>query len=230
MSRVLGAPACYLATANMPALLKEQRVFFREFRRNFRTTGAVLPSGRRLGSALTRFITPHGPPKTILEAGPGTGAVTRSILESLGPRDHLDLVEWNLTFVKRLGHHFQVHPLFRAASVRCRIVHDKVENLPNDKSYDVIVSGLPLNNFEPDDVDLILGAFERLLKPGGIVSFFEYTAVRPAKALLSNPRERERLRGVSRLLTLWLTSHELCRELVLPNIPPAWVHHVRPFC
>jgi phospholipid N-methyltransferase len=214
----------------MPALLTEQRVFFREFRRNFRTTGAVLPSGRRLASALTRFITPHGPPKAILEAGPGTGAVTRTILESIGARDRLDLVEWNGAFVRRLRHRFESHPLFRASSLRCRVFHDKVENLPYEQSYDVIVSGLPLNNFEPEDVDSILAAFDRLIKPGGIVSFFEYTAVRPAKALLSSPRERARLQGVSRLLRLWLTSHEICRELVLRNIPPAWVHHVRPFC
>jgi phospholipid N-methyltransferase len=214
----------------MAVLLNDQRTFFREFRRNFRTTGAVLPSGRRLSAALTRFITPSGPPKRILEAGPGTGAVTRAILESLGSQDRLDLVEWNQAFVDRLRHRFHAHPLFRAAATRCRVLHHKVEELDTDHSYDVIVSGLPLNNFEPDDVDRILGAYERLLKPGGVISFFEYAAVRPAKALLSKPPERERLRDVSRLMRLWLTRHEIAREMVVANIPPAWVHHVRPFC
>jgi phosphatidylethanolamine/phosphatidyl-N-methylethanolamine N-methyltransferase len=213
----------------MPKLLTEQRVFFREFRRNFRATGALLPSGKRLAMALTRFITPYGPPKAILEAGPGTGAVTRRILESCGPLDRLDLVEANAAFVNRLKHRFATNRLFRTAAPRCRVIHDKVENLPHEPSYDVIVSGLPLNNFEPDDVDLILGAYERLIKPGGIVSFFEYTAVREAKALVSNPRERLRLKEVSRVLRRWLTNHELRRDLVLANIPPAWVHHVRPF-
>ncbi len=214
----------------MATLLGEQRTFFREFRRNFRTTGAFLPSGRRLASALTRFVTPYGPPKSVLEAGPGTGAVTRLILESLGPHDRLDLVEWNSAFVDRLRGRFRLNPLFRAASNRCRVLHDKVEHLPFDQSYDVIISGLPLNNFEPEDVDVILGAYERLIKPGGIISFFEYTAVRGAKALVSNPRERARLRSVSRLMNLWLTEHEINREMVFTNIPPAWVHHVRPFC
>lgn len=213
----------------MPAALAERRVFFREFRRNFRTTGALLPSSRWLAIALTRFVNPWGPPKRILEAGPGTGAVTRSILASMGSRDELDLVEWNRAFVDRLNYRFSAHPLFRAAATRCRVLHDKVENLPQEEAYDIIVSGLPLNNFEPRDVDHILGTFERLLKPGGIVSFFEYTYVRPARALISKPPERERLKGISRLLRLWLTRHEIARDLILANIPPAWVHHVKPF-
>lgn len=214
----------------MSTLLSEQRTFFREFRRNFRTTGAVLPSGRRLAMALTRFVTPYGTPKRILEAGPGTGSVTRVILESLGPRDRLDMVEWNRAFVDRLNTRFRLNPLFRAASTRCQVFHDRVQDLPFDESYDVIISGLPLNNFEPEDVDIILGAYERLIRPGGIVSFFEYTAVRGAKALLSNSRERARLKDVSSLMRRWLTRHEIAREIVFANIPPAWVHHVRPFC
>lgn len=214
----------------MATLLSEQRTFFREFRRNFRTTGAVLPSGRQLAAGLTRFVTPYGAPKRILEAGPGTGAVTRAILESLGPHDQLDLVEWNPAFVERLNHRFRANPLFRAASSRCRVLHNKVESLDQIESYDVIISGLPLNNFEPHDVDVILAAYERLIRPGGIVSFFEYAAVRGAKALVSNSRERARLKNVSRLMSLWLTRHEIAREIVFANIPPAWVHHVRPFC
>ena len=39
--------------------------------------------------------------------------------------------------------------------------------------------------------------------------------------------ERERLRGISRLFGQLFQSQEVARDLVLANVPPAWVHHVR---
>ena len=51
--------------------------------------------------------------------------------------------------------------------------------------YDVIVSGLPLNNFSPADVERILAVLCGRLAPRGTLSFFEYIAMRPARALVS---------------------------------------------
>jgi phospholipid N-methyltransferase len=90
----------------------------------------------------------------------------------------------------------------------------------------VIVSGLPLNNFQADDVRQILAAFTRLLKPGGTLSFFEYIAVRPARSLVSNASERKRLREIGAAMREVLL-HEVRRDWIFPNIPPAWVHHVQ---
>ena len=64
----------------MPRLFADYRVFWREFRENFHTTGAVLPSGRSLAAALCYYLNGDGRPKRILEVGPGTGAVTRTIV------------------------------------------------------------------------------------------------------------------------------------------------------
>ena len=43
-----------------------------------------------------------------------------------------------------------------------------------DGQFDLVISGLPLNNFSSDDVSDILQAYSRLLKPGGVLSFFQY--------------------------------------------------------
>ena len=66
--------------------LADYRVFWRQFRQAYNSTGAVLPSGRNLSAALSSFVrdgqatgskqngTARG--RRILEVGPGTGAVT----------------------------------------------------------------------------------------------------------------------------------------------------------
>ena len=78
-----------------------------------------------------------------------------------------------------------------------------------------------------DLVERILACFQRLLRPGGTLSFFEYVGVRPARSLISGKAERERLRGVGNALDALLLPHEFLRERVWLNLPPAWVHHVR---
>jgi phosphatidylethanolamine/phosphatidyl-N-methylethanolamine N-methyltransferase len=208
--------------------LSDHALFFREFLRNFRTTGAVLPSGRGLAVALARFVRERSPQsRRILEVGPGTGAVTGQIIAGMGASDHIDLVELNESFVRQLERRFANEPAFHAVADRARVLHCPVEELPRGESYDVIVSGLPLNNFAVADVERILAALTELSAPGGTLSFFEYMAVRSALALVSGRAERTRLRGIGQALRATLDGREIRRDAVWLNVPPAWVHHVR---
>jgi hypothetical protein len=59
------------------------------------------------------------------------------------------------------------------------------------------------------------------------LSFFEYIAIRPARALVSGPADRARMRGIGQALDRLLIPHEIRRDWIWPNVPPAWVHHVR---
>ena len=212
---------------NKSQALRDYRLFFQQFRRNFHSTGAIAPSGRWLGSALARYVRDGSGARRILEVGPGTGAVTSHIVRSLGPDDRFDLVELNDEFVAHLRRRFEDDPPFAAVAARSQVIHRPLEELPHDTTYDLIVSGLPLNNFDADNVRSILAAFTRLLKPGGTLSFFEYIAVRPARSLVSSRGERQRLRSISEQLGSLLSQHEIRRDWILPNLPPAWVHHVR---
>jgi phosphatidylethanolamine/phosphatidyl-N-methylethanolamine N-methyltransferase len=209
----------------------DYRVFWREFRRSFHTTGAVLPSGAALGAALSRYVREgsagNDSGRRILEVGPGTGAVTRHILAGLKPGDRLELVERNAEFVACLKERIANDADYRAAAGRIALHHAGVEELNEAEPYDVIVSGLPLNNFSIELVERLLAKLERLLAPRGTLSFFEYVAIRRVKATLSRQAERERLSGIGRLLDDTLAAHEVARDCVLVNVPPAWVHHVR---
>lgn len=212
----------------MGGFLADHRVFWREFRQNFQTTGAIAPSGRTLAKALARFVDGDmARPQRILEVGPGTGAVTTSIVGRLGPEDRLDLVELNDRFVARLRERFEQEPRFQHASTRCRVLHQPVEQVSAAEPYDLLISGLPLNNFSVELVEKILAAFRRLVRPGGVISFFEYIAIRPARAVVSGRAERDRLRGIGRAMQQLLSEGEIRRDWILPNLPPAWVHHVR---
>jgi phospholipid N-methyltransferase len=206
------------------------RTFFREFQRQYRTTGAVCPSGRALSKALTRFVRQgkNGAPapRRILEVGPGSGAVTELIVSNLNPHDRLDLVEINDSFVVFLRQRLEGEPLLRAAAGQIQIFHRPVEQMVDQPPYDLIVSGLPLNNFSAAEVERILNVLAVLLKPGGRLSFFEYIAIRKMRALVSGQADRQRLRSIGQLLTAALSKGEVAREAVWLNVPPAWVHHV----
>lgn len=206
--------------------LSESVLFVREYFRNYRATGAVLPSGRSLARALCHFVAHGDGPKRILEVGPGTGAVTRRLVRCLSPEDRLDLVELNDSFVERLKHRFQHDPAFQRVAGQAQVHHCPVEDLPCNTKYDVIVSGLPLNNFHVAEVERILCIFQELLRPGGTLSFFEYIAIRHARAIFAGRKDRERLRGIHRALK-GLLKNEIRRDWIWPNVPPAWVHHVR---
>lgn len=213
----------------------EYRVFFREFRRNFYSTGAISPSSGFLARALARYVrrpltnghTSPGGGRRILEVGPGTGAVTRHILASMQPGDTLDLVELNDAFVELLRDRLANDPTFQPYADRVRVLHQKVEDMPADAQYDLVISGLPLNNFPVAAVEAILATLRRLVKPGGILSYFEYVAVRRIKACVCRKAERERLRGVGRVTGEAIRQFEIRRDCVVFNVPPAWVHHLQ---
>lgn len=212
----------------MARRLHEYRLFLREFRRHFKTTGAVLPSSRFLARALCRYLREdERPARRVLEVGPGTGAVTQRLVELLKEGDTFDLVELNDSFVRRLKKRFRREPGFQRVAERARVLHHPVEELAADQKYDIIISGLPLNNFSEHSVEQILKLLVEHLAPGGTLSFFQYIAVRPARALVSRSEERKRLQGVGRVLHSLLTAGEVRREWILPNVPPAYVHHVR---
>jgi phospholipid N-methyltransferase len=192
--------------------LNEYRLFLREYVRSFRTTGAILPSGRWLARALARYVTGNGPGRQILEVGPGTGAVTRRIAAVMGPADRLHLVELNDTFVAQLRAGLAEEPVLKRIADRTQLFHSAVEDLPGEACYDVIISGLPLNNFAASEVEHILAKITGLLKPGGTLSFFEYIAIRHARALVSGRSERARLRGIGRALAAVLDGHEIRRD------------------
>ncbi|HTQ40517.1 MAG TPA: methyltransferase domain-containing protein [Pirellulales bacterium] len=225
-------------------MFRDQRVFLRQFFKQYHTTGSIWPSSPALAKALCRYVrsdanalakskaesslgSPCSGKREILEVGPGTGAVTARLVAQMQPEDRLTLVELNDDFVHHLHTRFETQPAFQAVASRTQIIHAPLEHLPGQHCFHLIISGLPLNNFAVSEVEQIVGIFQRLLSPGGTLSFFEYIAIRRAKALVCGPKGRARLRGIGQVLHRTLSGREIKRDWVWPNVPPAWVHHVR---
>ncbi len=143
------------------------------------------------------------------------------------PDDRLDLVELNDQFVEQLRWRFAEDSNFSPMRDRVELHHASVEDVSEDQPYDLIVSGLPLNNFSVELVSRILDKLRRLLAPEGTLSFFEYVAIRRMKSVVSPAADRDRLRGISRMFDEMFSKYEVRKDLVLTNVPPAWVHHVR---
>jgi phospholipid N-methyltransferase len=205
----------------------ECRRFFRESRRNFHTTGSVIPSSRFLARALASELAKPRSHGRILEVGPGTGAVTAQILKRLVPGDTLDLVELNPQFVELLQTRLDTDWKPWRTRHEIRLIHAALETVAGEGIYDFMISGLPHNNFPVEQVQEIYRAYRRLLKPGAPLSYFEYLWVRHIKSPFAGAEERARLHGVGRVVTGYLDAFQVRRQTILPNVPPAVVRHLR---
>jgi phospholipid N-methyltransferase len=215
----------------------ECREFFGEFRRHYSTTGSILPSSRSLARALAspvrqgrereRRERQRREPARILEVGPGTGAVTAEILRQLRPDDRLDIVEINEHFIKVLERRFETEPLFHSRRQQVRLMHAPLQEMAGAGVYDYLISGLPLNNFPLALVREIFHAYRRLLKPGGVLSYFEYLGIRSLKRLFVDWKQRRRLHVLGRYLQRQISAGQFREQWVFLNFPPAVARHFR---
>lgn len=176
---------------------------------------------------MTRPLCQAARPVRVLEVGPGTGAVTRKIVTLLRPEDRFDLVELNETFAGLLQKRFAEHPDYMRAAAQSQIHICPIQDFPYSAPYDIIISGLPLNNFPCDLVRRIFDVFFQLLVPGGTLSYFEYMYVRSFKRRLSNGAEKARLTELDEILLQNIRQYRIRRDWVFANFPPAWVQHLR---
>ena len=183
-------------------------LFLRQFWRSPRSIGAALPSSRALCEAMLAPID-FATARTIVEFGPGTGAVTQAIAERLRPETRYVGIELNHAFWQRLRQSFP-GLVFENASVEelGRILGpDEVGRV------DAIVCGLPWASLPAALQARVFADIHRYLKPGGLFVTFAYLQglVLPGARAL-----RRRLKG------------EFARvghtRIVWRNLPPAFAY------
>jgi phospholipid N-methyltransferase len=209
--------------------LKNQIAFFRQFRQRFETTGAVAPSSRFLARSMASYLEARdsSAPVRVLEIGPGTGPVTDKIVRLLMPGDVFDLVELNDEFVRILQNRFETEPAWKAVRAQAEIHQLPVQNYQAPEPYDFVISGLPLNNFPADLVTTITEVYFQLLKPGGVLSYFEYMYVRPIRKVVTRGNEKTRITKIDETLQRHCDQCRIRRDNIWINLPPAWVQHLR---
>ncbi|MDA1162248.1 MAG: methyltransferase domain-containing protein [Planctomycetota bacterium] len=210
--------------------LKEYATFFREFRQRFETTGAIAPSSRFLARSMTRYLRARpaeAPPVRVLEIGPGTGAVTGTIVKHIRANDRFDLVELNEAFASHLQQKFKTDRVWQRLANQSQVHVAPLQEFSSDGPYDFVISGLPLNNFPADLVDDIFEHYFKHLLPGGVLSYFEYQFVRSFRTRVGAKSERARLKQIDETMGRYCSKHRIRRDWVFPNLPPAWVQHLQ---
>ncbi len=139
-----------------------------------RLTGAVAPSGKALARAMAAASGP--PPRGIIvELGPGTGPVTKALIQrGVDPR-RLVLVEFNPAFCRLLEGRFAA----------ARVIEGDAYDLPRTLhglaggEIAAVVSSLPLLNQPPPRREKLLDDAFALMGPGGVFVQFTYGPASP---------------------------------------------------
>ncbi|MGQ4437190.1 class I SAM-dependent methyltransferase [Streptomyces sp. SAS_260] len=203
-------------------------MFLIEAARDLRTTGAIAPSSKALARALTDPVRAQASrPLAVLEAGAGTGPITRALIPHLTGGSRLDIVEANPRFAAQLRRTIDGHPDLVHAPGRVQVHETLVEQLETDQRYDVIVSGLPLTNFTPAQVERIMARYMDLLHPGGTLTYFAYVGTRRARALTATRAEARRHAAVDEVMAAYQHTYATGRWTVWANLPPAHVWHLQ---
>jgi phosphatidylserine decarboxylase len=211
--------------------LRERIAFWRQFRADFETTGAVQPSSRFLARAMAEPIRHRRAAApdvalSILELGPGTGAVTAGVVAAMGADDRLDCYEINPRFVAFLRGRIDRDPTFASARDRVVVHCRAAQDVPSDARYDFVVCSVPLNNLDAEVVDAIFDAGFRVLRDAGTFTYFEYPVLPSVKATFAPRHERERIRAVSAIKSRRADRHGRRSRVVLLNLPPARACHL----
>ena len=182
-------------------------LLFSRFLRSPRTVGAFWPSSSALAKEMVAAI-PQDTAETIVELGPGTGALTSELVERLGPSARFLAVDIEPAFVESIRR--------RWPEVECVCASaEHLEQLLAVRGIgpvDRVISGLPFASLPVDMTSRILDSVGRTLRVGGTFTTFQYLhgyPMRPGR--LFRKRMSERMGAPPE------------RRAVLKNFPAAYV-------
>lgn len=205
-----------------PEIEDHMLAFVGQFFSNFKTTGALLPSGGMLAKAMTRSVRHARGARRILEVGPGTGAFTKHLLDALRDGDEFHIIEINETFAQHLEKNFLAE--FRQDNPNIEVIlHcSSIEDAGLEGVFDFIICGLPFNNFPAMLVRQIFRKMLSILAEGGKLTYFEYAGIRVLKSPIVGASGRKKLRRHRAIVKALHRRHHGQRDFVLANMPPAY--------
>jgi len=147
---------------------------YKQARRNIAEDGLIIRSSRFLVREMIQHID-FSENLHILEVGSGKGVFTRELAKNMTPGSRLDVCEIKPNYNPWINRIINVYNN-KQIKLYNRCVTE-IWELPHQ--YDVILSSLPLKNFEnPADnnafLHRVVKGFEKNLKPGGVFLQYQY--------------------------------------------------------
>ncbi|PIN91208.1 hypothetical protein COU57_01445 [Candidatus Pacearchaeota archaeon CG10_big_fil_rev_8_21_14_0_10_32_14] len=145
---------------------------FEAFLKDKSGVASIVPSSKSTVKIICGMI-PYREENTIIEYGPGTGAITKGLLKKMGNDSQLILIEQNNELYNSLTKQF-------TSDSRVSIFHDLAQNVKNilqRKSIyevDTIVSGIPFSYLDDITAQLIVDQSKNLLKIGGQLIVYQF--------------------------------------------------------
>ena len=153
-------------------------LFLRRWVSNPRRIGAIVPSAKPLARTMARASAESrcgkGP---VVELGPGTGSITRALLEYGIEEAALVLIERDLEMCRWLERRFPHAEVVEGEAADIGAILDERAIV----APSVVVSSLPLRNMAEEERDAIVRASFEVLPRDGVVVQFTY-ARRPSIA------------------------------------------------
>jgi phosphatidylethanolamine/phosphatidyl-N-methylethanolamine N-methyltransferase len=193
--------------------------FVREFLRNPAATAAIAPSSRILAKRMIDGID-LGACRSIVEFGPGSGVMTRAVLESLPDGWFARDTHAGGTFIA-IEYNPRMAAIVAAEFPQAIVAADSAANIERlcaqhgvkAGTLDAVISGLGWASFPPSLTTQILEATARTLRPGGHFRTFAYHVGLLKKNAWHLRAELKRLFGTVE------TAHG-----AWANLPPAFVY------
>jgi phosphatidylethanolamine/phosphatidyl-N-methylethanolamine N-methyltransferase len=151
------------------ATLSDTGMFLQEWFADPKRTGSVVPSSKRLATAMARWL-PKDPNSFVLELGPGTGVVTDALIARGLREDKLVVIENNSKMAGLLRGRFP-----RAQVITGDAWHlDTLLRNRQIESVGAVISSLPLLNFSEDQAETLAQKIRAMLEPQGNWVQFTY--------------------------------------------------------
>lgn len=143
--------------------------FLRQFVQRPASIGALSPSSRALADLLVEEASIRDA-STVIEFGPGTGAITEAISDELSSDADFLAIEKNPVFCTLLRERFPQWTIIEDSATNAG------EHLRNAglAKCDAVVCGLPLASFNDHLQNEIIGEAHRVLREGGTFVAFSY--------------------------------------------------------
>lgn len=201
--------------------MKKLLSFFEHFLRNPKSVGAITELSDFVANSLLEPLryNMNSEGHRILEAGAGMGNITRKILELMGPKDHLDIVEIDETCCKNLEATFGNN---ERVSIHCGSI---LEWRPECK-YDFVVSTLPFNSFDPPTVQTIFEHYRDMSNPSGWLTYVEYIGLHKASMIFSGCKKKEALSERRAIIESFQDKFMAAKDLVYLNFLPCYIYHL----